>query len=220
VSAFSLASCRGGWDRAAAEDAIGNILTDEPYTREEFFQTGRYVVEGTFAYWEAEGIEAPKNGMALDFGCGLGRLTRALAERYEAVGVDVSAGMVERASEDAPDGCRFAVNDTPDLSQFRSRSFALVYSLLVLQHMPPRFQRGYVSEFVRLLKPSGLAYFQIPDGPDDLPYTSWLTMYGATAETVTGWVSDAGGEVLAIQEARDAGTWASYRYTVRRKGQG
>ena len=35
---------------------------------------------------------------ALDFGCGVGRLTRALGDRFDAVvGVDISAGMVEQA---------------------------------------------------------------------------------------------------------------------------
>ena len=37
-------------------------------------------------------------GSVLDFGCGVGRLSRELSGRFERyVGVDISAGMVERA---------------------------------------------------------------------------------------------------------------------------
>jgi len=50
-----------------------------------------------FAYIESLGVE-PSGGRALDFGCGLGRLTQPLAERFdEAVGVDIAASMIEGA---------------------------------------------------------------------------------------------------------------------------
>ena len=64
---------------------------------EEFFATG----EAEFAHVSrvAETLGRPgRRGRALDFGCGVGRLTRALGERFEsAIGVDISAGMVEQA---------------------------------------------------------------------------------------------------------------------------
>ena len=101
---------------------------------------------------------------ALDFGCGVGRLSRPLAERFrECVALDISEGMVKLArelNEDRPN-CRFLVNAAPDLGRLETESFDLVYSSLVLQHMPSvEVVEAYVSEFLRILRPEGLAVFQ------------------------------------------------------------
>ena len=69
----------------------------------------------------------------MDFGCGVGRLTRELSGRFERyVGVDISAGMIERAEQlnaEVPN-CTFLVNDRPDLSRFGDREFEAVISFL------------------------------------------------------------------------------------------
>ena len=45
------------------------------------------------------GISVNQHGRALDFGCGVGRLTQALARRFDTVvGVDVSPQMVRLAN--------------------------------------------------------------------------------------------------------------------------
>ncbi|MBA3839919.1 MAG: class I SAM-dependent methyltransferase [Thermoleophilaceae bacterium] len=103
---------------------------------------------------------------ALDFGCGVGRLTQALAPHFEeCVGVDVSDEMLTqaRALADGVPGVRFVQNDTDDLRQFADGSFDLVYSHIVLQHVPDRDAvLSYVAEFVRVLAPGGLVAFQLP----------------------------------------------------------
>ncbi len=54
-----------------------------------------------------------------------------------------------------------SVNTKPDLSVFDESSFDLVYTTLVLQHLPRReLQRAYLAEFLRILRPGGLAVFQ------------------------------------------------------------
>ena len=101
---------------------------------------------------------------ALDFGCGVGRLSRPLAERFrECVGLDISEGMLKLARElnDDRQNCHFVVNASPDLEQFESGSFDFVYSALVIQHMPSaEMVEAYVGEFLRVLRPGGLAVFQ------------------------------------------------------------
>jgi ubiquinone/menaquinone biosynthesis C-methylase UbiE len=63
-------------------------------------------------------------------------------------------------NDDRPN-CRFVVNAAPDLEQFESGSFDFVYSSLVLQHMPSaEIVEKYVGEFLRVLRPGGLAVFQ------------------------------------------------------------
>jgi ubiquinone/menaquinone biosynthesis C-methylase UbiE len=71
--------------------------------------------------------------------------------------------MVKLARElnDDRQNCRFVVNAAPDLKQFDSGSFDFVYSSLVLQHMPSQeMVEAYVGEFLRVLRPGGLAVFQ------------------------------------------------------------
>jgi ubiquinone/menaquinone biosynthesis C-methylase UbiE len=93
-------------------------------------------------------------------------MTRALARHFdECVGVDISEGMVNgaRTANANVERVEFVVNDATDLRRFRSESFDLVYCMLVLQHVPDREAiEGYVREFCRVLRPGGLAVFQLP----------------------------------------------------------
>ena len=41
-------------------------------------------------------------------------------------------------------------------------AFDFVYSSLVLQHMKPEYSQNYIKEFLRILAPGGLVYFQLP----------------------------------------------------------
>jgi SAM-dependent methyltransferase len=103
---------------------------------------------------------------ALDFGCGVGRVTGPLADRFEeVVGVDISPAMLDLARRYNVRGhrCRFMLNGTADLSQFSDGAFDFVYSKLVLQHMQPRAVRAYVPELLRVLRPAGILAFQLPE---------------------------------------------------------
>ncbi|MEK6274717.1 MAG: class I SAM-dependent methyltransferase [Actinomycetota bacterium] len=156
------------WEDLAAADPLWAILAG-PDQRGGRWDTGKFFATGEQEI--AELIERVQKvggldgmGRALDFGCGVGRLTRALGTRFdEAVGVDISEEMVRLAGElnsEVP-GCTFVVNTEPDLSRFEASSFDLVYTTLVLQHLPRReLLRAYLSEFVRILRPGGLAVFQ------------------------------------------------------------
>jgi ubiquinone/menaquinone biosynthesis C-methylase UbiE len=145
------------------------VLTDARYKGgkwdlRDFFASGATDVQDLLGRAEAYGL-APPRGTALDFGCGVGRLTQALALEFDSVvGVDIAESMVEQAKRFNTHGekCRFVVNDRPDLSRFTDASFDFLLSRLVLQHMDPKYARMYVAEFLRVLKPGGAAVFQVP----------------------------------------------------------
>jgi SAM-dependent methyltransferase len=102
----------------------------------------------------------------LDFGCGVGRMTRAFAAHFEhAEGLDVSAAMVERARalEPAVPNATFAVNAAPDLGRYDDGTFDLVWCVLVLQHVGDAGQAArYVGELLRVTAPGGVAIIQVP----------------------------------------------------------
>lgn len=68
--------------------------------------------------------------------------------------------------------CQYRLNDRDDLVQFADGAFDLVYSHLVLQHMAPSFSRRYIQEFIRILRPGGLAIFQVPSPPEKISETT------------------------------------------------
>ena len=79
--------------------------------------------------------------MVLDFGCGVGRLTRVFAQHFERViGVDISDGMVAKAKKLHAlfPNCQFLVNQYEDLRIFPDNYFDMVYSGFVLQHIPSK----------------------------------------------------------------------------------
>lgn len=156
------------WEELAKVDPLWAILTSSDrlgggWELAEFFATGEAEISEMLKVADDLG-EPVRRERALDFGCGVGRLSRPLAERFrECVALDISEGMLKLArelNEDRPN-CRFVVNAAPDLGQLETESFDLVYSSLVLQHMPSvEVVEAYVSEFLRILRPGGLAVFQ------------------------------------------------------------
>ncbi len=162
---------RETWDTLGADDPLWAVLS-APGTRgnrwnpEEFFATGRAEIEHLFDDLAARGL-AVQHGRALDFGCGAGRLTQALAARFDHVdGVDIASSMVAAARRFNRHGerCTYHVNDRADLSLFSDGVFDFIYSRITLQHIPPEFTKRYVVEFARVLGPGGVAVLHVPTG--------------------------------------------------------
>jgi SAM-dependent methyltransferase len=160
------------WDELAKLDPLWIILhePDKKHGRwgpDEFFSTGEAEVSAVLDKCRELGI-ALKYERALDFGCGVGRLTRAFALRFSrCVGVDVSAEMVSLARDFNKQfvNCEFVVNHSDNLP-FPDRSFDFVCSFIVLQHLEAKKEiEKWIREFIRVLRPGGTVVFQLPDEP-------------------------------------------------------
>jgi len=156
------------WNRLGQSDPMWAVLTDPSkkggkWDAAEFFRTGEDQIAGLMARLGDLGIAVGRQ-TALDFGCGLGRLTQALAGRFEEVhGVDIAPSMIEQARSFSRfrDRCRYHINPRADLALFEDGKFDFVCSFIVLQHIPPDYVSGYLHEFARILKPGGVAVFQL-----------------------------------------------------------
>ena len=242
-NAWSLFRLRLHWNGFARRNARWAILTRQdrrpvnapPWSREEFLRTGSEEVANVLERLRQEGIPFPQ-GRALDFGCGVGRLTFALGEHFlEAIGVDVSEQMIALATADnpRPGVCRFIHNARPDLP-CADASVDFVYSRFVLQHMSRSLARAYIAEFLRVLTPDGLCVFQLPEPEDDsirgsalkralpLPLVrvfrrlrvAWrqgpqfprMEMVGVAREDVRVWLREAGASFIETWQDNSHGT--------------
>ena len=165
----SLDRVGAAWATLGAQDPLWAVCVD-PERRggrwdvEEFMATGQAEVTLALDRLDQLGL-CPSRAAALDFGCGVGRLTAALAAHFDSVtGVDISAPMLARASDllAGYSGCQLVHSDRPDLSAFADASFDLVYSSLVLQHMPGGLAAGYLREFIRVTRPGGAVVIVVP----------------------------------------------------------
>jgi len=163
------------WDAFGKTDPLWAILTfpdrkGGKWDPEEFFASGRREIARLMQTVQAFGLPARRE-TALDFGCGVGRLTQGLCAWFDrCCGVDIAPSMIELARQyNAHAGrCGYLLNASRHLRFFPDDSFDLVYSKIVLQHMELRYSTSYIKEFVRVLRPGGLVAFQIPDHPRDV----------------------------------------------------
>ncbi len=170
---MELSDLQRHWDRFGSDDPLWAILTapdkkNNKWDPAEFFQTGCDEIQGVMQYLASLNQHPNRNSSqarAMDFGCGVGRLTQAMCEHFARCdGVDIAPSMIDgaRRFNRFGDRCQYHINGKSDLTLFPDGAFDFIYSNIVLQHMEPRYSQGYVREFIRLLSPGGVAVFQLP----------------------------------------------------------
>src|SRR6266566_1796675 len=120
VRVLNLPKLQRNWDLLGRTDPLWAILFDPTkrgnrWRPEEFFATGRQEVARLLADLDRVGVPV-RPGRALDFGCGAGRLTQALAEPFEEVdGVDIAPSLLALAERYNRCGlrCRTAAGAPP-----------------------------------------------------------------------------------------------------------
>lgn len=169
---------RAAWEDWSGVDPLWSIVTASDkgggaWELDAFFSSGQATID---ALWQtAAPFGLPRTARtALDFGCGVGRLTRALGSHVEHVlGLDISQGMVDLARRYNAGNAKlvFDVHHEADLHRYADGAFDVVCCLLVLQHIPSvaTIER-YLGELVRVLAPGGLLMLQLttnvrPDPP-------------------------------------------------------
>jgi SAM-dependent methyltransferase len=158
------------WDARAREDAfyfVDNTGTYRGADVDRFWAEGRRNLEAVLGAVDAE---LRPGDVVLDIGCGVGRLTRVIAETAAHVhAIDVSAEMLQQARELNAHltNVTWHHGDGTTLHPVADASVDAVVSHVVFQHIPdPAITLGYVREMGRVLRPGGWAAFQISNDPD------------------------------------------------------
>lgn len=164
------------WRRWGEVDPYFAVLSDPRYradqlgeNRAAFFETGEaYVAHRLAMAQDAFGFST--YGRALDFGCGVGRLSLALADRFEEVtGLDVAPAMLDEARINAGGRAdvQFALSD--DRLSAASGFYDLVMSLMVLQHIPTDRGIRLIALLLDRVAPGGVASLHICVDRSDTP---------------------------------------------------
>ena len=167
------------WDEFGKRDPLWAILTlpekaNGGWDPAEFFANGEDEIQRAVSYARDQKAELNPQ-RALDFGCGVGRLTQALCQHFaECHGVDIAPSMIAGANQynQHPERCHYHLNDKDNLRLFPDNYFDFIYSVIVLQHIRPEYSLRYIREFVRVLAPNGIALFQIPSHLANPPLAS------------------------------------------------
>jgi len=163
----------GEWRKLGETEPHWSVLTSEMFTANNigenidlFYESGRGDLKFILNPLTRSGISATRFGKVLDFGCGVGRLSLALAEHADMVlGIDVSPPHLklarERTARTGVTNVDFqAINAPTDLDGLSG--FDLVVSLIVLQHNPPPVMASLLNKLLRTLAPNGVAVIQMP----------------------------------------------------------
>ncbi len=144
---------RTTWDAAAVSGLVERYVGDPARGREE--------LEGLFGRLGDD----PRGGVCVEVGCGQGRITWHLAERFDRViALDVSPAMLEMArGAVTAENVDFRLVSGVRLDGLDDGIADAVVCYLVLQHVPRRrLILAYLREFARVLKPEGRAFVQLP----------------------------------------------------------
>lgn len=233
TDADSLIKVGKKWEVLAKSDPMWAILSDpdkmgNKWNAEEFFLTGRIEIETLMNYIESS-FSISGRSWALDFGCGIGRLSLALAKYFDYVaGMDISDTMIRKAQQKATfnEKIIYVLNKSNNIL-FEDNKFDLIYSNIVLQHISKANALHYISEFIRVVRKDGLVVFQAPSRclveVGDKFESPVKTSYGVVTidmnmipiQCIIDAVYGAGGKIIEIKSDKSAGPkFESFKYFV------
>jgi SAM-dependent methyltransferase len=171
--AAMLARTEGIFARNAHERPHWTVLTTPRFEPDqlhahhaEFFESGRGAVRILNAFAARAGVSLAGYHTCFELGCGVGRVTLALAEMFpRVVGADIAEPMLREAYRSAATFNvaniewllinRFDVYDSIE-------PYDVLVSGIVLQHNPPPVIGYMLKRLLDKLKPGGIAFFQVP----------------------------------------------------------
>lgn len=152
------------WNRAAESDPYWYVSSYGPYgssrNLEEFWASGRSI-------WSdlkrVTGYEPARHDTVVEIGCGVGRLTRAIAPQVGGViAFDVSEKMLAIAEQAGIPNVKFRVAEGFSLSGVPDNTIDFSVGYCVFQHLPSHEALGsYLAEMARVTRRGGMVAFTL-----------------------------------------------------------
>jgi SAM-dependent methyltransferase len=160
------------WDSLGKQKPHYSVLSSDEYlparlnleTLDRFYSTGSGEVSLLDRLIRKNGVEYPENVVCMELGCGVGRVTVHLAQRFPVVqAIDVSIGNLveckaELARRNISNVKLFHLTHPGALTNIPR--FNVFFSRIVLQHNPPPVQLFIIKTVLDGLDDGGLALFQ------------------------------------------------------------
>ena len=216
-----LARTQSQWEQLGRSDPYWSVITQPHYRQEQFeahrqqFQlSGKHSCELFLAALRRNGINPGSLRTCLEVGCGVGRVTRYLAQAVQqVVACDISSQHLELARQ-------YLESETVANVELRHWSgvgaleqlppFDALYSVITLQHNPPPVMAWMLRRLLASLASGGVAYFQLPTYCNgylfeakrylNTPALPTLEMHVLPQAQVFGIVQEAGCVCLEVRE--------------------
>jgi len=162
---------KDSWSILGDQDPYYGVLTDEKYKSSkldegvltEFYNSGELQINHVVSLLKNFNIKVNKN-IALDFGCGVGRLTIPISKLGfgKVFGVDISEGMLLKARLYTRE-----LNLDEDIKYLNNLSLApknvdFVHSYIVLQHIETKIGYDIIAQMVQILNIDGVIAIHVP----------------------------------------------------------
>lgn len=161
------------WTRLGEQEPHWSVLTDDRFRAEKlddealaaFHASGANEARLISHFEERTGVSAAK-GVCVELGCGVGRITRYLAESFDTViGLDISPGNLAlcNAYLDQVGATNVETRQIASLADFEALpEVDFFFSIIVLQHNSPPIQKAILDTILGKIRPGGGVLFQIP----------------------------------------------------------
>lgn len=158
------------WSKLGETEPYWSVLTTDKFKLENiekemegFYKSGKSDADLISVFAERNLVDVP-NGACLELGCGVGRITRFLANRFNRVtAVDVSKGNLDIAQkyldEHGIENVDYLLCKEPDDIN-RLANYDIFVSFIVLQHNPPPLQFFMLEKILQHINRNGLCLFQ------------------------------------------------------------
>lgn len=161
------------WEHLGATEPYWSVVTQPQYYqaefashREQFYTSGKYSADVFLAALRRCGVNPAQLSVCLEVGCGVGRVTWALAAAFnKLIAADISKHHLDLAEnylnakgvhnvEYQHWQTVHAIRQLPQLDA--------IFSVITLQHNPPPVMAWMLRELLGKLRPGGVACIQIP----------------------------------------------------------
>lgn len=160
------------WRRLGTSEPYWSVLSSDQYrltniasNMTQFEETGRRTVDLHLELLMANGVVPSTLKTAIDFGCGVGRLTRWFSEHFDSViACDVSEPHLRIARDllDARGRSNVEFRRVENLASLTALpAVDLVYSMSALQHNAPPLIARMLEDLLGAVAPGGVALIQL-----------------------------------------------------------
>lgn len=134
------------FDVVTLEQAKNVVLTDDPSNPDKFDKETKFLIDAI----DNQNIITSESNI-LDFGCGMGRVSRELIKKFNCnvIGVDISTSMLNFAKSYVNNSVKF----TPLIRHTTTNSIDICISTFVLQHTEN--PKKEISNIFNVVKPNG-----------------------------------------------------------------